>query len=55
MRGDDVVLVDHLDLLVGADVGAGDRALLVLFDPHHAGLLAVVLHHQRLDVQHDVG
>ena len=54
-RGDHEILVDDFDLVVGADVGAGDRAFLVLLDPHDAGLLAVVLHHQRLHVQHDVG
>ena len=54
-RGDDVVAVDHVDLIVGLDVGAGDRAAGVLLDAHDAHLLAVVLDHQGLHVEHDVG
>ena len=50
-----MVLVDHFDLVVGPHVGAGDRAAAVLLDADDARLLAVVLHHQRLDVEHDVG
>ena len=50
-----VMLVDHLDRVVGLDVGPGDHALGVLFDPHAPGALAVVLDDQRLDVEHDVG
>ena len=53
--GDHVVAVDDLDLVVGLDVGPRDRAAGVLLDADHAGLLAVVLDHQRLDVEHDVG
>ena len=34
---------------------AGDRAGRVLLDAQHAGRIAVVLHDQRLDVEHDVG
>ena len=51
-----MVLVDDLDLLVGLDVGAGDRRRVVFFSiADDAGLLAVVLDDQRLDVEHDVG
>ena len=34
---------------------AGDRAGRVLLDAEHARRIAVVLHDQRLDVEHDVG
>ena len=54
-RRDHVLLVDHLDLLVRHDVGARHRAAGVLLDPDHSRLLAVVLHHQRFHVEHDVG
>jgi hypothetical protein len=53
-RGDDVMLIDHFHRFVGLNVGAGDHALGVLLDPQHLGGIAVVLHHQRLDVQHHV-
>ena len=36
-------------------VGPGDHAADVPLDPQHAGLVAVALDHQRLDVEHDVG
>ena len=34
---------------------ASDRAGRVLLDAQHRGRIAVVLHDQRLDVEHDVG
>jgi hypothetical protein len=54
-RGDDVIAVDHLHRLVGLHVGAGDHAALVTLDANDLGRFAVILDHQRLDVEHDVG
>src|SRR5271157_1175207 len=50
-----MVAIDDLDLIVGLDVSPRDLAAGVLLDADHSGLLAVVLDHQRLHIEHDVG
>ena len=53
--GDDVVLVDDVDVVVGDHIAAGHRSRLALFDAHHLGAVGLVLDNQRLNVQHDIG
>src|SRR5262249_47406379 len=54
-RCDDVLGVDDLDGLVGDDVGPLDDAFLVPVDADRLGLFTLVLDHQALDVEDDVG
>ena len=53
--GDDEVLVEDLDLPVGDDARAGDDSTGVLLDAQGPRVGAVILDHQRLDVEHHVG
>ena len=52
---EDVVGIDDLDRLVVEDVGGGDDAPAVAVDPDRPGRFGVVLDHQQLDVQDQVG
>ena len=49
------ILIDNLDRFVRLDVGSGHRAAGALFYPHHAGGITVVLDHETLHREHDVG
>jgi hypothetical protein len=54
-RRQHMLRVQHFDRFIRLDVGSGDRAGAVLLDTQHARRVAVILHHQRFDVEHDVG
>ena len=52
---EDVVGVDDLDRFVVQDVGGRDDAAAIAVDPDRPGVLGVVLDHQELDVEHEIG
>ena len=54
-RGQHEVLVDHFNRVVGDDVGTRDRPLGAPLDPNHTRGIAVILDHQALHGEHDVG
>jgi hypothetical protein len=54
-RRQHVFWVEDFDRFVGLDIRAQDRAGRISFDAKHAGRFAVILHDQRLHVEHDIG
>jgi hypothetical protein len=54
-RRDDEITIEDLDLRIGQDVGPGNDSRFAAFDPQRAGVRAVILDDQRLDVENDIG